>query len=190
MEPNAIGLGQSLKYRHHVKGGGLKSLAVVGIASVTDSQVYGRQRCEMTLIDDIRGMAASIDAELKEKKGAYMLTFVVAERKASLSKKKLEYIARFRVDDVAREFKFTEMLKETGSGVSGGGDDISPGFGFKVQTYKTGAGPREGSITEQSNYFGKQYSYSYDWSAIRTWIEQAAQASGYSFSYSITGWKI
>jgi hypothetical protein len=148
------------------------------------------RRCEMALIDDIRGKAASIGAELKEKKGAYTLTLVVAERKAFLSKKKLEYIARFRVDDAARELKFTEMLKETGSGVSGGVDGISPGFGFKAETYKTRAGPREGSITEQSNYFNKQYSYSYDWSAIRTWMEQEAQAAGYSFSYSITGWKI
>jgi hypothetical protein len=144
----------------------------------------------MALIDNIMGMVASIGAELKEKEGAYTLTLVVAERKAFLTKKKLEYIARFRVDDAARELKFTEMLKETGSGVSGGGDGTSPGFGFKAETYKTGAGPREGSITEQSNYFGKQYSYSYDWSAIRTHMEQAAQASGYSFSYSITGWKI
>ena len=142
------------------------------------------------MIDSIMGMVASIGAELKEKKGAYTLTLVVAERKAFLTKKKLEYIARFRVDDAARELKFTEMLKETGSGVSGGGDGTSPGFGFKAETYKTGAGPRGGSITEQSNYFGKQYSYSYDWSAIRTHMEQAAQASGYSFSYSITGWKI
>jgi len=148
------------------------------------------RRCKMALMDDIRGMAGSIGAELKEKKGAYTLTLVVAERKAFLSKKKLEYIARFRVDDATRELKFTEMLKETGSGVSGGGDGISPGFGFKVETYKTGAGSREGSITEQSNYFGKQYSYDYDWSVIRTWMEQAAQASGYSFSYSITGWNI
>jgi hypothetical protein len=41
----------------------------------------------MALIDDIRGMAGSIGAELKEKKGAYTLTLVVAERKAFLSKK-------------------------------------------------------------------------------------------------------
>ena len=139
----------------------------------------------MALIDDIRGMAASIGAELKEKKGAYTLTLVVAERKALLTRKKLEYIAKFRVDDAARELQFTEMLKETGSGISSGSEDISPGFGFKTETYKTGAGPREGSITEQSDYFGKQYSYSYDWSAIRKWMEQAAQAAGYGFSYSI-----
>ena len=152
--------------------------------------VPNEKRCKMALMDDIRGMAGSSGAELKEKKGVYTLTLVVAERKAFLSKKKLEYIARFRVDDSARELKFTEMLKETGSGVSSGDDGISPGFGFKVETYKTGANPREGSITEQSNYFSKQYSYSFDWSTIRTRIEQAAKASGYSFNYSITGWKI
>lgn len=144
----------------------------------------------MALIDDIRGMAGSIGAELKEKKGACTLRLVVAERKAFLSKKRLEYIARFRVDDAARKLSFTEMLKETGSGISGGDDGVSPGFGFKAETYKTGAGPREGTITEQSQYFGKQYSYSYDFSAIRTWFEQAAAAAGYAFSYSITGRKI
>ena len=68
--------------------------------------------------------------------------------------------------------------------------DVSPGFGFKAETYKTGAGPRGGGITQQSNYFGKQYSYSFDWSAIRTRVEQAAQAAGYRFAYSITGWKM
>ena len=140
----------------------------------------------MALSDDIAGMAGSIGAELKEKKGVYTIRLTVAERKAFLSKKKLEYIAKYRVDDAARELRFTEMLKESGSGVSGGGDDISPGFGFKAETYKTGAGPREGTITEQSQYFGKQYSYSYDFSAIRTWVEQAATAAGYTFDYTVT----
>ena len=98
----------------------------------------------MALIDDIWGMAASIGAELKEKKGDYTLTLVVAERKAFLSKKKLEYIARFRVDDSSRELKFTEMLKETGSGVSSGDDGISPGFGFKAETVQDGSKPTGG----------------------------------------------
>ncbi len=145
-----------------------------------------RRDVKMALTDDIKGMAASVGAELKEKKGICTFRLTVAERKAFMSKKKLEYVARFRVDDQARELRFTEMLKETGSGVSGG-DEASPGFGFKTETYRTGAGPREGTITEQSDYFGKQYTYSYDWSAIRSWMEQAAAAAGYTFSYSITG---
>lgn len=144
----------------------------------------------MALIDDIKGMAGSIGAELKEKKGAYTLTLVVAERKAFLSKKRLEYVARFKVDDTAGELRFSEMLKETGAGVSSGVDDISPGFGFKAGTYKTGSGPREGSITEQSDYFGKEYAYSFDWGTIRDWMEQAAGAYGYSFSYTVFGTSI
>lgn len=140
----------------------------------------------LSLTDDIRNMAASVGADLKEKKGAYTLRLVVAERKAFLSRKRLEYVARFNVDDSARELRFTEMLKETGSGVSAG-EDSSPGFGFKAETYRTGAGPRGGSITEQSDYFGKQYTYSYDWGTLRTWFEQAAAAAGYAFVYSITG---
>lgn len=140
----------------------------------------------MALADDIRGMAGSIGAELREKKGIYTMKLTVAERKAFLSKRKLEYIARFRVDDAAREMRFSEMLKESGSGVSSGSDDISPGFGFKAETYGTGNGPREGGITEQSTYFGQQYAYSFDWHTVRTWFEQAAQAYGYGFDYSFT----
>ncbi|MHB8159666.1 MAG: hypothetical protein ACYDGS_04125 [Thermoleophilia bacterium] len=59
--------------------------------------------------------------------------------------------------DGVRTIRFSEMLKESGSGVSGGGGfdgDMSPGFGFKKETYKTGAGPREGTIEEQSTLFG------------------------------------
>lgn len=142
----------------------------------------------MALSDDIREMANSIGAELKEKKGVFTLTLVVAERKALLSRKKLEYVAKFRVDDAARRLRFFEMLKETGSGLSAGSsDDMSPGFGFKAGTYGTGAGPREGSIVEQSNLFGRQYTYSFDWGTMRTWFEQAAQAYGYGFDYSLTG---
>lgn len=141
----------------------------------------------MPLIDEIQAMVASNGAEIKEKKGIYTLKVTVAERKAFLSKKRLEYIARFRIDDAARQLKFTEMLKESGSGVSGGGiDDSTPGFGFKAETYKTGAGPREGTISEQSDYFGKECSYSFDFSTIRSRMEQATAAAGYGFEYHLT----
>lgn len=79
------------------------------------------------------------------------------------------------------------MLKESGSGLSMGGlDEPTPGFGFKAQTYKTGFGPREGTIEEQSELFGKKYSYSFDFSVLRGRIEKAASDNGYSFRYQIT----
>jgi hypothetical protein len=78
------------------------------------------------------------------------------------------------------------MLKESGSGIGSGNGDFSPGFGFKVETYKTGTGPREGSIAEQSDLFGKQYSYRFDYSKIRKAVEDAAAKAGYSFKYQLT----
>ncbi|MHB8793454.1 MAG: hypothetical protein ACYC6O_08985 [Thermoleophilia bacterium] len=141
----------------------------------------------MSTMEGIKELADNISAELKEKKGVWTMKAVIAERKAFLSKKKLEYIAKFRIDEGAKTIRFSEMLKESGSGVSGGIDsDMSPGFGFKKETYKTGAGPREGTIEEQSNLFGKQFDYRFDFSEIRGGMEKIAADNGYSLSYSIT----
>lgn len=143
----------------------------------------------MRAIEDIKTLADGVSAELKEKKGVWTMKAVIAERKAFLSKKKLEYIAKFRVDDETKTIRFSEMLKESGSGVSSGGGfdgDMSPGFGFKKETYKTGADPREGTIEEQSNLFGKQYEYKFDFKEIRGGMEKIAADNGYSFGYSIT----
>ncbi len=139
------------------------------------------------LIDEIRRIANAIPAELKEKKSVFSLEFIIAERKVMFSKKKLTYNAKFRIDDGKKELRFTEMLKEAGSGFSSGDSDISPGFGFKAETYKTRAGPREGNIKEQSELFGKQYSYNYDFSKIRTAVEDEANKAGYAFKYQLTG---
>ncbi len=138
------------------------------------------------LLDDIKGIAKGIPAELKEKKGVYTLEFTVAERKVLLSKKKLTYSAKFRLDDAKKELHFTEMLKETSSGMSSGDSDFGPGFGFKKESYKTGVGPREGSIEEQSELFGKQYSYTFDFKKVRGAIETAAGKAGYAYKYQIT----
>ena len=139
------------------------------------------------LIDEIKRIAKEIPAELKEKKGVFSLEFTVAERKVMLSKKKLAYAAKFRIDEDKKELRFTEMLKESGSGFSSGDSEFGSGFGFKAETYKTGSGPREGTIKEQSELFGKQYSYSFDFSKIRSAIESEAARAGYEFKYQITG---
>jgi len=52
----------------------------------------------MALRDELTAYAKGIPADLKEKKGVYTLEFTVAERKALLSKKKLTYSAKFRID--------------------------------------------------------------------------------------------
>ncbi len=139
----------------------------------------------MAVIDSITAFAQTIPAELKEKKGLYELSFVVAERKAFLSRQKLEYQARFRVDEDKKLVRFTEMLKESGSGMSSG--DSSPGFGFKAETYSTKGKQREGSIEEQSTLFGKKYEYRFDFKSIRAKFQELARKNGYDFEYKLTG---
>jgi hypothetical protein len=145
------------------------------------------RRDRMALQDEIRGVFSALPAEISEKKGLFTVEYVVAERKSFLSKKKLVYIAKYRIDEDKGEIRFTEMLKESGSGLSGGGDfGSSPGFGFKKETYKTGGGAREGVIEEQSGLFGKQYSYTFDFKAIRAAMEKKAREAGFAFKYQIT----
>ncbi|HHR85159.1 MAG TPA: hypothetical protein ENL23_02285 [Candidatus Acetothermia bacterium] len=138
------------------------------------------------LIDQIKEFVENIPATLKEKKGVYSLSLTVAERRAFLSRKKLAYSARFRVDEEAKELRFTEVLKESGSGISGGSSETGPGFGFKKERYKLGTGPRSGSIEEQSRIFGKEYSYTFDFSKVRASMEKIALEAGYAFKYQIT----
>lgn len=139
-----------------------------------------------TLIDAIKKFIAGIPAILKEKNGLCSVKFIVAERRVFLTKKKLIYSAKFRVDDGRKELRFTEMLRESSFGAAAGDSDIGPGFGFKKETYKTGAGPRQGTIEEQSNLFGAQYNYKFDFSQVRTFIEKEATDAGYAFKYQIT----
>lgn len=133
--------------------------------------------------------AQSIGAELKEKHGLWELTKVVAERKAFLSKKKLTYHAKFRIDENAKKVVFSEYLAEKGSGLSSGGSDfddgMSPGFGFKTTSYKSRPSGRSGTIEEQSTLFGKDYTYEFGYEVIRQKVEELAKASGFTFDYKV-----
>jgi hypothetical protein len=140
----------------------------------------------MDLIQQISQVFTDHAATLEVKNGLFTAAIVIAERKAFLSKKKLTFIAKFRIDPTQKAIRYTEMLKESGWGLSSGDIDSSAGFGFKTETYKTGMGPREGSIEEQSTLFGKKYSYSFDFKTIRAAVEQKAQAAGFTFKYQIT----
>lgn len=141
----------------------------------------------MDLHEEIKKVFAAFPAEFSEKKGLFSVEYVVAERKAFLSKKRLVYIAKYRIDENQREVRFTEMLKESGSGLSIGGDFGSgPGFGFKAETYRTGGGAREGIIDEESNLFGAKYNYTFDFKTIRGAVEKKVQDAGFAFRYRIT----
>jgi len=140
----------------------------------------------MGLIEKIKKIADSLPAKLNESKGVFTLEYVLAERKAFLSKKKLVYTAKFCIAEDKKEILFSEMLKETGFGISSGSDlDMSPGISFKSEKYKTGLGPREGTIEEQSNLFGKKYNYTFDFSKFRDQVKRAAAEAGYEFKYEL-----
>jgi len=140
----------------------------------------------MSLEERIREVFYPYHPEFSEKKGITTVELVIAERKSFLSRKKLTYIARYRVEDSVKEVRFTEMLKESGSGMSGGDIDDTAGFGFKKATYSTGKGGREGSIQEQSDMLGKKYSYAFDFNQIRAAVEKRVIDGGYIFQYQVT----
>jgi hypothetical protein len=137
----------------------------------------------MTLTEEINKYSESISASLREKRGVYELTIIVAQRKAFLNRQKLEYKAKFKIDNNSKILSFTEMLKESGAGLSSG--ETSPGFGFKAETYNIRGKKREGTIEEQSNLFGKKYEYKFDFKAVRSKVEEFADNAGYHFKYQI-----
>ena len=119
--------------------------------------------------------------------GTLVLESKIAERKVFLSKKTLMYRARLRVDEEKRTVRFFEILKETGLGIAGADSSgISPGFGFKKETYKITGKEREGSIEELSKLFGKDYKYSWDYSNLRKKIQHEAEQAGYTLSICLT----
>ena len=135
----------------------------------------------------LNALASEQGLALAEKKGKTTLTRVVAERKAFLSKKKLTYTAWVKVEEEPKRLHFSEMLAESGFGMAGGFDtDMSPGFGFKVETYGSGTGGRSGGIAEQSTLFGKRYQYDFDYVRVRAAVEALAAGEGYAFEYHVT----
>jgi hypothetical protein len=134
----------------------------------------------MALKDDLMAAASVFPAPLQpQKDGSLVMEMLVAERKAFLSKRKLTYKCKLRVNDAAHSVTFWEMLVEKGSGVSGG-DDMAPGFGFKKETYRTGGKELSGGIEEASSLFGKDFEFSWDYAVVRRMIRGVAEAGGYS----------
>jgi hypothetical protein len=136
----------------------------------------------MALSDDLVAASGGLPVRLAaQKDGSLKGEAVLAERKAFLSKKKITYTCKARVDDASRTVRFWEMLVEKGSGMSSGMDDVGPGIGFSAGTYKTGGKERSGTIEEASNLFGKDFDYQWDYAAVRTALQQVATAAGYGW---------
>lgn len=140
----------------------------------------------MDVVDRLLRLDGRLPAALEQHKdGTLGMECIIAERKALLSKKKLTYKCLLRVDDTSATIRFWEALVEKGSGVSSGPDDISPGFGFKKESYKTGAKTRSGSIEEQSRLFGKDYTYDWDYATVRHAVGEMADEAGYTVEVAL-----
>jgi hypothetical protein len=140
------------------------------------------------IIDGIKQALANQNGNWNEKKGIWDFSATIAERKTFLSKKKLTYAAKIKIDDGAKTVKFSEMLIEAGSGLPSGGSfdgGMSSGFGVKTESYNTFGGARQGTIEEQSNLFGKEYSYTFDFKVARSTVKDIAEKAGYQFEYQI-----
>jgi hypothetical protein len=140
------------------------------------------------IIDGIKQALANQNGNWNEKKGIWDFSATIAERKTFLSKKKLTYAAKIKIDDGAKTVKFSEMLIEAGSGLSSGGSfdgGMSSGFGVKTESYNTFGGARQGTIEEQSNLFGKDYSFNFDFKVARSIVKDVAEKAGYQFEYQI-----
>lgn len=140
------------------------------------------------LIDEIKKALENQNGKWNEKKGVWNFSATIAERKAFLSKKELTYAAKMRIDEDAKTVQFSEMLIETGSGLSsGGGFDggTSTGFGVKTESYNTFGGARKGTIEEQSKQFGKEYSYRFDYQEVRAKVTDVVEKAGYKFEYQV-----
>lgn len=135
----------------------------------------------MTIHEALQKLARDFSGKLGEKQGIHTFTVTLAERKGFLRKDRLEYIARFRLDEATKTLHFSEMLREQGSGVSSG-EDIQ-GFGFKKEVTRTTSRPRSGTIEEHSRLFGTKYEYRFNYEAIRKAFEALAREHGYGFEY-------
>jgi hypothetical protein len=151
------------------------------------SPVPPKKESAVALADDIRAYFATLPAANvggKGDKGEVKMT--IAEQKSFLSKKKVEYAAKFAVDEGARTVRFFEMLKESGSGMSAGDGDIGGGWGVSKETYKTGFGGREGNIEQQGSMLGKKFAFTFDYGRIRNDVRSIAEQNGYELAYQIT----
>lgn len=141
----------------------------------------------MGVADEIRSyLGNEVGAKVGGKGQTGDAKLIIAEQKSFLSKKTVEYLAKFKVQDDDRVVHFFEMLKESGAGMSAGDGDVGGGWGVSKGTYKSGVGGRSGTIEAQGSLLGNKYAFTFDFARIRTAIQAIAERHGYRFDYQVT----
>lgn len=141
----------------------------------------------MGVIDEIRlYLEGEAGAKVDGKGQGGSATLVLVQQKSFLSKKTVEYVAKFKVQEDDHVVRFFEMLKESGSGMSAGDGDVGGGWGVSKGTYKSGLGGLEGGIEAQGSLLGNKYGFTFDYARIRTAVKAIAESHGYRFEYQLT----
>ena len=139
------------------------------------------------VLGELHKLAEGWQLGLSQSGHTVTLERLVAEQKGVLSRTRLEYFAKVAVDGAQGEVRFSEMLKETGRGLStGGGDfdgDVGVGFGFQAGTYRSGTQVAD-TIEEQERRLGPRFGTSFPHAALRDQVAGIAGAFGYRFTLS------
>ena len=141
----------------------------------------------MEVADEIRSyLDGEVGAKVGGKGQSGDAKLIIAEQKSFLSKKTVEYSAKFKIQDDDHVVRFFEMLKESGSGMSASDGDVGGGWGVSKGTYKSGVGGRDGGIEAQGSLLGNKYAFTFDYARIRTAVQEIAERHGYRFDYQLT----
>ncbi len=139
------------------------------------------------LVGEILRYAQAAGFTVQQSADQLTLERVVAERKTFLASAKLEYRATVSLDEGRRTARFTELLKESGAGLtSGGGDDgdfgTASGFSFQKSSYNSRKDGIGESIEEQAARFGTKYAPGFPYAEVKGHIARACAAAGYSLT--------
>ena len=130
---------------------------------------------DVAFTDELQALDPGVAGRFERRAdGTLALEAVVAERRTLLSRERLLYHARVRVDDSAGTVRFHEVLKETTRGLAGG-------LSFRAEATRLEGKERSGVVAERSSYLGRRYDYRVDYGAVRKAVESLAKAHGYAF---------
>lgn len=143
----------------------------------------------MPLQEQILSYLSNFNGSLDQKEGLYIFRYSVGSRDTALTHKAVTYTAKFRILEDNNLVRFTEIVKESSSGI-GAGEDLAPGLSYKKESYQSGADGRSGDLQEQSSLGNNTLSYSLNYQEIRNTVKRLAEQNGYQFKYKILPWGI
>lgn len=130
-----------------------------------------------------------LNLEPQNKEGVFYVSFTLAKRDLPISKRSVDYKAKYKIDEEKKIVYFNEMLKEINSGFLGS-DDSPFGVTKKSEVYQVSSSGRAGKIKETSKIANEEYAYTFDFGKIRRELKEIVESNNYKFKYKIFPWSI